>query len=298
MNLTGLHLLLTYQCTYQCDHCFVWGSPSQTGVMTLAQVRDVCRQARELGTVTRIYLEGGEPLLYYPLALRAAREAAALGLQVGIVTNVYWATTVEDAVEWLQPLAGIVQDLTISTDLFHYSEVVSAQARNALAAAERLAIPCGSIICAPPEGAPGYPPQPAGEPVEGGAIMFRGRAAVKLVEGVARRPWREFTACPHETLADPRRVHVDCYGNLHLCQGLVMGNLFERPLVEVVAAYDPQTHPVVAPLLAGGPAVLVERYGLPHDETYVDACHLCYTARAALRDRWPGILGPAQMYGG
>ena len=42
---------------------------------------------------------------------------------------------------------------------------------------------------------------------------------------------------------------------------------------------------------------LVERYGLPHDETYVDACHLCYLARAALRERWPEILRPAQMYG-
>jgi len=56
--LTGLHLLLTYQCNYECDHCFVWGSPSQKGVMTLAQVRAIYRQAQELGTVEWIYLEG------------------------------------------------------------------------------------------------------------------------------------------------------------------------------------------------------------------------------------------------
>ena len=58
MILTGLHLLLTYQCNYECDHCFVWGSPFQKGVMTLAQVRDITRQAQELGTVEWIYLEG------------------------------------------------------------------------------------------------------------------------------------------------------------------------------------------------------------------------------------------------
>jgi hypothetical protein len=303
MRLTGLHLLLTYQCNYECAHCFVWGGPSQHGVMTLSQVRDIYRQVRELGTVEWIYLEGGEPFLYYPIMVRAAQEAAQQGFQVGIVTNDYWATTVEDAVEWLKPLVGTVQDLAISTDLFHYDELMSAHARNALAAAERLGIAAGTIICeAPageaPEGAVEQPAQSRGEPVESGPILFKGRAAVELVEGVARRPWREFTECPGEKLDDPGRVHVDHLGNLHICQGLTMGSLFERPLVELVAAYDPGKHPIVGPLLAGGPAALVERYGLPHEESCVDACHLCYMARLQLRERFPEWLTPGQMYGG
>lgn len=297
MNLTGLHLLLTYQCNYECDHCFVWGSPAQTGVMTQTQVREIYRQARELGTVEWIYLEGGEPFLYYPLMLWAVREAATLGFKVGIVTNDYWATEIEDALEWLRPMADLVQDLTVSTDLFHYDRVMSANARNALSAAAQLGIPTGTIVCEVPQGVPGYPTQPAGEPVESGPIMFKGRAAVRLTAGLARRPWREFVECPHERLDDPGRVHVDYLGNLHPCQGVVMGNLFRQPLVEIVAAYDPHAHPVIGPLLAGGPAALVERYGLPHEEGYVDACHLCYEARATLRERFPEWLGPAQMYG-
>ncbi|MFN2270597.1 MAG: radical SAM protein [Anaerolineae bacterium] len=303
MNLTGLHLLLTYQCNYECDHCFTWGSFTQTGVMTLAQVRDIYRQARELGTVEQIYLEGGEPFLYYPIMVRAAQEAAKQGFRVGIVTNDYWATTVEDATEWLKPLAGILQDLSISTDLFHYDELMSTHARNALAAASELSIPTSTLICEAPEGTARDPTQPQGEPVEsggappGGAVMFKGRAAVKLIEGIARKPWHTFTECPYEKLDDPGRVHVDPLGNLHLCQGLSMGNLFERPLTEIVVTYDPQAHPIVEPLLAGGPTALVERYQLPHEETYVDACHLCYTLRSALRERFPEVLGPGQMYG-
>jgi len=296
-DLTGLHLLLTYQCNYECEHCFVWGSPAHSGAMTLAQIRDVIRQAQELGTVTSIYLEGGEPFLYYPIMVQAAQEAAALGFQVGVVTNDYWATTVEDAAEWLRPLAGVVQDLTISSDLFHYDVLMSAQANNAMTAAARLGIPTSTIVCEVPEGAPGYPTQTTGAPVESGPIMFKGRAAVKLIEGVARRPWQEFDRCPHETLDAPGRVHVDRYGHLHLCQGLSMGNLFDQPLREIVAAYDPATHPIVGPLLAGGPATLVEQYGLPREDTYVDACHLCYTAREQLRERFPRWLGPGEMYG-
>jgi hypothetical protein len=34
-----------------------------------------------------------------------------------------------------------------------------------------------------------------------------------------------------------------------------------------------------------------------HEESYADACHLCYQARCALRARFPEILTPDQMYG-
>jgi len=49
MKLTGLHFLLTYQCPFECDHCFVWGSPWQSGVMTLADIRNFLQQARDTG---------------------------------------------------------------------------------------------------------------------------------------------------------------------------------------------------------------------------------------------------------
>ena len=52
MRLTGLHLLLTYQCTFECDHCFVWGSPWQPGTMTVDAIDEILRQAQDLGTVT------------------------------------------------------------------------------------------------------------------------------------------------------------------------------------------------------------------------------------------------------
>jgi hypothetical protein len=41
----------------------------------------------------------------------------------------------------------------------------------------------------------------------------------------------------------------------------------------------------------------VRRYELRHEETYADACHLCYESRKALRAQFPAILGPDQMYG-
>ena len=189
MKLTGIHFLLSYRCTYECDHCFVWGSPQADGAMTLAQVRDVLRQARDLGTVDMVYFEGGEPFLFYPIMLASLREAAALGFDRGVVTNCYWATSVEDAVHWLRPIAEIgLSDLSLSSDLFHGEAMMTQTARNAVVAAEQLSLPEGVITIEVPEGCTTYSPKTKGEPVTGGAVRFRGRAVTTLTDGVPRLP--------------------------------------------------------------------------------------------------------------
>ncbi|SFG93621.1 4Fe-4S single cluster domain-containing protein [Desulfotomaculum arcticum] len=303
MKPTGLHILLTYQCTFECDHCFVWGSPRQSGTLSLKQLREILRQAEAVGSIEWIYFEGGEPFLFYPVLLEAAREVAAAGFRVGIVTNGYWATSLEDALEWLRPFAGLVGDLSVSSDLYHYNEVVSFQMKNATRAAERLGLPVGTISIAQPESpqqtCPDGQSTAALEAVASSEsrIMYRGRATEKLAKQVAWRVWTEFGECPHEDLREPGRIHLDPLGNLHVCQGISIGNLFRRTLKEICAHYCPDDHPVVGPLLNGGPVGLVERYALPHGNTYADACHLCYTARLALRERFPETLVPDQMYG-
>jgi Radical SAM superfamily len=291
--LTGLHFLLTYQCLFECDHCFVYSGPNAEGTFTLARVRAALDQAKRLGTITRVFFEGGEPFLYYPLLLAAVREGRARGFEVGIVSNAYFATATDDARLALEPLrkAGLT-DLTLSDDELHFGEVRETPARRGLQAAAALGLPADTLATASPcvQGAPG----------EGqilGDVMFRGRAVEKLAGGLPRRPWQSFTECPHEELADPGRVHVDPYGHVHLCQGLLMGNLWETPLAQMVPAYAPQAHPLVGPILRGGPAELIRAYDVPHEEGYVDACHACFMARRALLERFPSLLAPRQVYG-
>ena len=295
MKLTGLHFLLTYQCTFECDHCFVWGSPWQSGTMTLADIRAYLQQAQDTGTVTSIYFEGGEPFLYYPTLLRGVQLAHEMGFSVGIVSNSYWATSPEDALEWLRPFTGLIEDLSVSSDLYHYSAEVSQQAQNASLAAEQLGIPLGFISVAQPE-TPEAPSTVGQLPAEAG-VMYRGRAAVKLVPQASLHPWKQFDTCPYEDLIEPGRVHLDPLGYIHICQGIALGNLRRTPLQQICETYEPQAHPINGPLLEGGPANLVRRYNLPHQEQYADACHLCYEMRLALRERYPEILGPDQVYG-
>jgi MoaA/NifB/PqqE/SkfB family radical SAM enzyme len=293
MKPSGLHILLTYQCTFECDHCFVWGSPRQRGVLTIEQIEQILSQAKEAG-VESIYFEGGEPFLYYAALVKGVHRAAEMGFSVGIVSNAYWATSVADAIEWLQPFAGRVSDLTVSSDLFHCEKHLGEAPQNALAAAKWMGIETGMISIAQP-GEQGT--ETHGQITDEGAVMFRGRAAVALTPGAARQPWEKLTACPHEDLREPGRVHLDPLGNVHICQGVAIGNVFKKPLKEICAEYAPDTHPICGPLLEGGPVALVSEYSLPHESGYADACHLCYEARISLRTCFPEILAPDQMYG-
>ncbi|MFO7944667.1 MAG: hypothetical protein R6U51_10260 [Anaerolineales bacterium] len=297
MNLTGLHILLTYICNCTCDHCFVWGSPNQRGTWTWKALNNLLQQSQEVPSIKQIYFEGGEPFLYYPLMLRGIKKAVSLGYQVGILSNAYWAISVEDAVMWLMPFSDDIHSLTISTDRYHNNDEMEEWAKNAVQAAKHLEIPVGTISIAQPEdqNAPsvkGVLPQGLSE------VRYRGRAAQELVDyAFEKQPWTAYTTCPYEDLRSPSRIHVDPLGFLHICQGITMGNINQVSLAQLCDQYQPEDHPIVGPLLTGGPAELFRYYNLPIDGKYADACHLCDTARRRLRDRFPGELCPDQMYG-
>lgn len=296
MRLNGLHLLLTYQCTFECDHCFVWSSPFQTQTMTLNQIRYILNQALKHATIEWIYFEGGEPTLYYPILLQSVQDAKSFGFKVGIVSNTFWANNIEDAITWLTPLRGLVEDFSISSDLYHFNEQFSQQAKNTQAAAEQLGIPLGIISIAQPnseEENSSFGQLPEGT----SSVMYRGRAAQKLADRAQQFPWDTFRSCPFEDLRDPGRIHIDPEGHLQICQGISIGNIFEVNLETLCEQYDPNSHPITEPLINGGPVELVKRYGLSIQPTYADACHLCYSARLQLRNKFPQILVPDQVYG-
>jgi radical SAM family protein len=296
--LTGIHFILTYTCNLECDHCFVYSGPNARGTFTINQIKKVLEEAAAIGTVEWIYFEGGEPFLYYPLMLEGIKLARSRGFKVGVVTNAYFATSEEDAELWLKPLDNLgISDVSVSDDSFHWGNGRDNPAKRALTAARKMGLPVLSICIDKPSLEGIDKEQSKGAPVIGGGSMFRGRAAEKLVEGLPRRHWEEFTECPYENLDEPERVHVDSYGNAHLCQGLSLGNIWETPLSILVKNYNSDSHPLCGHLARGGPALLAREYNIKHDDKYVDACHFCYSIRLALLDRFPQYLAPRQVYG-
>jgi len=297
--ITGIHFILTYMCNAECDHCFVFSSPKAKGTFTPTQLRSVFDEIDKIETVKSVYFEGGEPFLFFPLMLEGVKLAKDRGLSVGIITNAYWATSEETAELWLEPLAKMgIDDFSLSDDSFHSEHGESESVASALKASKKLGIPVDIISIEEPKviGAENHETM-KGEPIVGGGVMFRGRAVDSLISGLPRLYWQEFHDCPYEDLKNPKRIHLDSYGCVHLCQGLLMGNMWQTPLSELLYGYKGDKHPIASLILKDGPTGLAKAFGFKHNRFYIDACHLCYECRKSLLERFPEYLGPRNVYG-
>lgn len=309
MKLDEVHFLLSYQCISECDHCFVWSSPSAEGHMDISQIRSALSDMKSIGTVRSVLFEGGEPFLFYPVLLMGVREARTHGLRTCVLSNGYWATSVENAREWLVPLreAGLDR-LDLSSDYYHGVKSEPGKVSNAVRAATDLTIPVAVLSTL------GFTRRERADPKadftgakrERWYIMCRGRAASTLISKRRKKRWGTLDECPYKNLADPQgaytlaepgRVHLDPYGYVYVCEGIAIGNAQAKPISQIIADYNPEAHPIIGPLLRGGPRALAEKYKLRHAKAYTDACHFCYDARAKLRKRFPQVLAPSQMYG-
>jgi len=267
-------------------------------VFTIKQIKNILAEAKKLGTVDCVSLEGGEPFLFYPIMVRALEEAAKLGFRVEVLSNCYWASCPEDAVEWLLPMAKARNvELSLSSDFHHGESWAIEEAKNAVKAANELSMKGGILSIKYPKAEVPCPKEIEGAKVGLYELMYKGRAVSELAPDAEKKAWREFTKCPYEDLVDPERVHVDPLGYVHVCQGISIGNAWQKPFSKIIEEYDPSKNPILEPLIRGGPVALVEKFDLPHDGFYADACHLCYTARCMLRKKHPDILAPAEMYG-
>ena len=295
--LKEIHFILTYRCNFECDHCFLYCSPYSQGTFTTGQVKTVIKDTQKIKSVNGIGFEGGEPFLFFPLLLESVRYASLKGFDTSIQTNTYWAINEEDANLWLRPLkeSGLSL-LEVSDDEFHHGKDEQNSAKRAQSAARKLGLKVNTL-CIKEPAVGSAPDSVRGEPIYTGGPKLRGRAVDKFVQGLPTRHWELLASCPFEDLAHPKRVHVDAFGNVHICQGLSMGNMWKTPLSQMVKTYDSDAHPVCGPLLKGGPAQLIRQYGLEHDAQYVDACHLCTHACKLLVEKFPQYITPPQVYG-
>ena len=294
--LTGIHFLLTYTCIYECDHCFLFCGLHAEGVFTIDQIREVLGEAKKLGTIESVYFEGGEPFLYYPVLNEGVRLSRENGFKTGIVTNCYWATAVEDGELWLGPLSKSgLDDISLSDDEYHNPDGGESPAKTAAKSAGNVGLPASSICIEAPVIT--KPSDDKGAPVIGGGALFKGRAVEKLTKGLPTRSLEEFTACEHEELINPKRVHVDCFGHVHVCQGISIGNMWEVPLSRLTREFDAYKHPICGPLSRGGPRALAQEYSVDLKGEFVDSCHYCFEVRKALISQFPEYLAPRQVYG-
>ncbi|MBI4758294.1 MAG: radical SAM protein [Chloroflexi bacterium] len=307
---------LTDKCNVRCQHCAFHCGPEVRGVMGFDDARRYLRQTvgRSLELVC---ITGGEPCLYFGLVADVVGEARAIGVPgIWLFTNAYWAVNRTAASRKLARLkeAGMTR-LCLSADGFHQPFVPVARLRHAVAAARDLGLEIVLDVrfLGPPQ-EDNWTNQVTRRVLEElgdlgdaeiwqGQPLYIGRAADTLLPQVAQRSGLPKGSCPGPwaggAWGNPAGVDVDLYGEVTLCPGISIGNAKGRSLSGILDEYDPQRHPTIRELVAGGPkrlARIAQRIGYTPRSGYASECHLCYDVRRFLRPRCSSELAPLTCY--
>ena len=265
----------------------------------MGQVDQILREAQKINSVEWIFLNGGEPFMRFPQMLNCIKKIVQLGFNTGIVTNGFFARTEDCALRFLRPLQQLgVSEVRISNDSYHYKSTGTTPAQNALKVSRDLGLPVSQIRVSSEFSEDHTPVEPIETlPSINRPLRYQGRASESLTQGLTLSSWRTFSHCPLNEIDEPNSIYIDPYGNVQICPGINIGNTGETPLAELITAYSAADHPFYGSIAQGGPALLSEAYGFVHGVGYVDACHMCYTIRQQLRERFPDYLAPRQVYG-
>ncbi len=238
----SLGIVLTRSCPARCTMCMTSSGPEERAWMDEDLIREILVQASSLSSIRSISLTGGEPFSRFALLSRIVAECHALGMDVSITTNAYWAMDADRVEARLRLLSDTGRvSLMTSADLFHQEFVPIVRVRRLVAVAGRLGIPVavnkvlqradrGDVDC-------GWW---ASQGVEVAASQFVpvGRAA-ELPDAVwAPEPDPEQLAGP--CYAATRSVTLDVDGTAYGCCGLlipehIVGRFPADSLADIVA---------------------------------------------------------------
>lgn len=313
-------LLFTYRCTIACDHCLFHCSPARPGVR--ASLDDGVEFLGQLRATDRVvHIAGGEALMYFGEVLAICRAADRVGAAPHFIeTNASWC--VSDAVTRTRLLelrdAG-VRGVLLSADPYHQRFVPPAYRERAYRLAadvfgtRNVAAPELSTealsefrsIARDPARLAQYardnPPLLVGRAGEALAGAFPDRPLDDLVgDTLWHGPSPGTRGCASEL--DPEtmwEVHIDPYGNVQTCCGIVLGSARVTPLPDLMRSGFAAC--ALARLAAAegpfGLLALAEQHGYARrPEGYKQKCHLCWEVRKFLRPHYPETFGPAEVY--
>ncbi|MHB1458408.1 MAG: radical SAM protein [Armatimonadota bacterium] len=311
-------LLFTYRCTIACKHCLFNCSPAKPSVHT--SLPDAIEYLRQLHAVDRvIHIAGGEAMMFYPQLLEICREANIEGIAPHFIeTNASFAVNDQVTSDRLLELkdAG-VQGLLISADPYHqrfcppdryfrcFNTAVEVFGDKNVAGAklsmEQLEKLCdiGRDPVKLVEFTRENPPMLVGRAGDALSICFADRPVDTLLDemwhgGAGRIDCRqEFDP---ETMWE---IHIDPYGNIQTCCGIIVGNAKETPLPELMATGFLGQSPIVDTVYHGGPKALLDlaiSYGYTPRSGYPQKCGLCWEVRLFLRQFFPETIGPDEIY--
>lgn len=313
-------LLFTYRCTIACKHCLFNCSPSKPSIHT--SLPDAMEYLHQLQATDRvIHIAGGEAMIFYSQMLEICRTAAKEGVAPHFIeTNASFATSNQVTRDRLLELrdAGVL-GLLISADPYHqqfvppanyhrcFRTAVEVFGRWNVAGADLSIAQLNELrgISADEEKLADYtlahPSMLVGRAGDVLSAYFQDRSVDDLLDpmwhgGQGRIDCRqEFDP---ETMWE---IHIDPYGNIQTCCGIIVGNAKETPLPELMASGFLGRSRVVDAVHSGGPRALLElavSLGYQARPGYSQKCGLCWEVRQFLRPHFRQTIGPDEIYDG
>ena len=316
MKISGIHWITNYQCNLNCTHCF-FDTQKEGPLLEPALVYRVLKDIQQHQKLKWMHFSGGEPMLYekhFKDLLRITRQSYKGS--IGISTNAFWATNSAIAREKVEALKALgVDGIAVSCDAFHQAYLsveYPARAVRAIEAAEMKvhSYLIGTLL--------------KEDQLEAGKKNALTRELLRLAKGdseipvalpenrplgkvgnwVQNRNHRRVKACSELSCClgkctpfNPAMIWLDPYGNVLICYGLKIGNVYKQDLSEILENYNPEAHPVTRILANETPdklAALAYEAGLPN--TFYDSCDACYQLRKGLKEKHPEVIGPDEHF--
>lgn len=312
-------LLFTYRCTIACKHCLFNCSPKQPNVcVSLENGVEFLRQLRSTDRV--IHIAGGEPMMYYRRMLAICKSANKEGCAPHFFeTNASWCVNDDVTRKRYEELrnAGL-QGVYISADIYHQAFVSPDRRLRAYILAvevfgrENVAAGDLSLETLAEYRRIGLDEELLKEHARNHPPKLIGRAGEELAKFVPKRPldslahdhlWAsasEGEGCMPEF--DPKRmweIHVDPYGNIQTCCGIIIGSVHKKPLIEYMKDGFQANNDLIRIVCERGPFGYLElaiQLGYKPENGYPQKCNLCWEVRKFLRPYFPETFGTAEIY--
>lgn len=293
--LRNVGLVMTYKCQVACPHCIIEAGPHRKEEMLPDDALDWISQIADYrsGFIKVLSLTGGEPFYNMKLLKRLAEFGHSRGLLVSAVTNAYWATSLEKAIEELRSIPEI-EMFAFSTDVYHQESIPIERVKNAILAARECGVSYNVAVCTENEDEEQYV-----EILNGLAEITEPETIITAVTFPAGRALKKIRVLRHYKTTEPPAAActagsspmifpdgrvVACIGpiiDLSSSHPLVLGNLRQSSIQKILDKAE--TNTILHAIRIWGPKKLIsiiKENGLgrllPKKYIRNSVCNACY----------------------
>lgn len=305
MKLTGITFITTYNCNANCEHCF-FDTKGKQLYMNPEIIDLVYSDISITKNMFWNHLSGGEILLKESIVLDIIKKIKTyFSGNIGISSNGFWARTPQVAENVITKLVNTgVSGIAISSDKYHEPYISKEYTKNAIQAITNAGLKNHCyIMSAFPENKK-INTSNGNSQIPYASIKIRSigkgsKINIPKKEDIPQGKCIDLSEClGKKGPNNPSMVWIDPYGNVMICYGITIGNIFKTSFKEIIETYTPEKFQIIKTLTEQGPQALysiAKDKGLINNHLFYDECDVCYTSRKALQNTFQEFT-PTECY--